>query len=247
MGVQPAWWERVWLEPDLLTMQMNCPGIFLFVVMLQAGKTLSVYLLNSSPFLSSPSQEAKSLCLHWVLPPLALALMAKTGSSKPSVAGDTNPPLPSPAIQHLLLLQQPQGGCQTASEQLWSLLQGSCFCISQVLSSLLLGVSGTECDTLMLQQTLNFRIWSPETQAIPPSVLQSSFICVSDYSYSFHRLFLLSCSQSMSDVTLLPSMILWHQQILLKSCCWQVGTEPKEQEYTNILPETWSIPYNLNW
>lgn len=207
MSVQPAWWERVWLEPDLLTMHMNCPGIFLLLVMLQAGKTLSVYLPNSSPFLYSPSQEPNPSVCSGDLPPLALALMAKTRSSKPSVAGDTNPPLPSPAMQHLLL-QQPQGRCQTASEQLWSLLQGSCFCILQVISPLLLGVSGTERDTLMLQETPNFRIRSPETQAIPPSVLQSSFICVSDYSYSFHRLFLLSCSQSMSDVTLLPSMIL---------------------------------------
>lgn len=110
MGVQPAWWGCVRLEPDLLTLQMNCPGIFLSVVMLQAGKTLSVYLPN--PFFTLPHRKPNSSVCSGDLPLLALASMVKTRSSKPSVAGDTNSPLPSPAIQHLLL-QEPQGGCQT--------------------------------------------------------------------------------------------------------------------------------------
>lgn len=105
MSVQPAWWERVWLEPDLLTMHMNCPGIFLLVVMLQAGKTLSVYLPHSSPFLYSPSQEAKSLCLQWRSATAGLGLDGKNTlqqtqcgwghKSSPSQPSHAAPPPPA--------------------------------------------------------------------------------------------------------------------------------------------------------
>lgn len=183
MGVQPAWWGCVRLEPDLLTLQMNCPGIFLSVVMLQAGKTLSVYLPN--PFFTLPHRKPNSSVCSGDLPLLALASMVKTRSSKPSVAGDTNSPLPSPAIQHLLL-QEPQGGAKQLRAALVPAPRVSGFCLLKAILSLLLSVLGTERDTLMIQQALNFRIWSPENQAIPCPVLQSTFICVSDYSYSFH-------------------------------------------------------------
>lgn len=94
-------------------------------------------------------------------------------------------------------------------------------------------------------QISEFGLQKPKPFLCP--VLWSLYLCV--------RLFLLILSTVLTQ--LLPIHVrcdtapindLWHQQILLKSCCWhQVGIEPKERENTNIFPETWSIPYNFNW
>lgn len=136
------------------------------------------------------------------LPLLALVLMAKTHSRNPVGLGKQILPFPvQPSF-----FNSHQEGAEQFRAALVPAPRVSGFCLLQAISSLLLAVSSTECNTLMLQQAPNFRIWSPETQGIPCPVLQSSFISVSDYSYSFHRLFLLSCSQPMSEVTLLPSM-----------------------------------------
>lgn len=107
MGVQLAWWGCVWLEADLLTLQMNCSGIFLFVVFLKPSRFICQ--IQGTFFTIRHRKPNPSVC-RGDLPLLALASMAKTCCCKPSVAGDTNPSLPRPVI----LLQQPQGRCQTA-------------------------------------------------------------------------------------------------------------------------------------
>lgn len=73
------------------------------------------------PFLTLPQRKPNPSVCSGDLPLLALALIAKARSSKPSVAGDTNPPPPSPAPPSSTATR----GVPNNSEQLWSLLQGA--------------------------------------------------------------------------------------------------------------------------
>lgn len=171
------------------------------------------------PFCDYATSRKNPLCLF--AKSQNLSLLSITGSQIPlfavqifHLALTANPvglgtqTLPFPAQPSAPPSSTPQGGCPTAQSSSGPCSRGLWLLPSTgKLSSLLLSVLGTECHTLMIQQAPNFRIWPPETQAILCPVLQSSFICVLDYSSSFHPLFLLSCSQSMSDVTLLPSVI----------------------------------------
>ena len=106
----------------------------------------------------------------------------------------------------------------------------------------------TKCDTLMLQQAPDFRIWTSESQDIPPLALKSSFISVPDFRSYHHQQPIPSCSKSTPDTPSLPLIILWHWQILLKSCFWQLfSIELKEQVCTNILLKTLSVPVFLKF
>lgn len=141
---------------------------------------------NLRTFLYSPSQEVKSFCLQCR-----------------SSTGDTNPPLPSPAIhmegakQFRAALVPAPGVLPSAFHRQFHHCCSAFWALNATLwwfNKLQISESGLQKPKLFLAQCLAHR-----------------FSCVSDHSYSFHPLFLLSCCQSMSDVTL---------QILLKSCYW---------------------------
>lgn len=140
---------------------MNCPGIFLFVLMLQAGKTLSVYLPN--PFFTPHHRKPNSSVCSGDLPLLPWPGWQKHTPANPVWLGTQILPLPVQPSSTSFLTSH-KGGAKQFRAALVPAPRVSGFCLLKTISSLLLSVLGTECDTLMIQQAPNFRIWSPETQ-----------------------------------------------------------------------------------
>lgn len=96
--VQSPWWELVILESDLLKIQMNCLGIFLSSLTLQARKNISAYSLNCSHLLYSLHCQLHrcQISLQWRSATVGINTLwqkhAHVHSAKSIVAGRTNPP-----------------------------------------------------------------------------------------------------------------------------------------------------------
>lgn len=157
------------------------------------------------PFLTLPQKKPNLSVCSGDLPLLALPWWPKHAPANPVWLGTQILPFQSshPAPPSSTATR----GVPNNSEQLWSLLHGLWllpFIGNFIVVAQCFGHWMWQFDDSTRPKFHNLVSRNP-SHSLPSAA--KSFICVSDYSHTFHQLFLLSCSQPMSDVTLLPLMI----------------------------------------